>query len=243
MAVLPVSSIDSKTRNVSFGRKRNVENPVQNQEMSISTNKAGSMVTIPTALFIALATGAYNSNEAKAIEPEDAKTEVLAPQQSRSKIYEVPYSYDSKYVQMKKDVKLLDGRTVTMYYINHSPNNDNVSVSDVKLVPEGFKTLIVDGQECNFPYAILSLRYHRLSDDGSKDFVGAVVSHTESDKVGHDRTFYVEEMRLPDRLAEELLDLYFGDVKYKHVKGRKRIEVVDTPDILPTTTKKLRSYN
>lgn len=134
-----------------------------------------------------------------------------------------------------------NGKTYTMYYINPSKesNPENICVTEVYFVPEGFIVMnpYHESTDRNAPPRMIGLRYHDLGP--GKEFVGAVVDEKRYDNSAKTVYYYEMEIRLPENISDELMDLYKGRTRFT-IGSRgtiarmfKNLETTNSPSLLP----------
>ena len=203
MLISPVNNINNK-RNIYFSQKNNKKTE------SDDFYKSNDFVTIPTSLFIALATMSL-SPEARAEIGNDGinNTEVVESIQSQ-KVAVTPYKPNSVLVQYKKHFKL-ENQGYTMYYtdiMKNSRTNDNKVVTDIFFVKDGFKQISRGFEDLNTPVKFLKLVHHDMRKENHKDFWGAIVREKVCSMNGDNPREITSEIILPDEIAKDLINLF-----------------------------------
>lgn len=107
-----------------------------------------------------------------------------------------------------------DGIKYTMYYSNGSLFNpasrEENFVTDVIFVPSDYVL-----KEDKRPPWLTKLIYHDLGSD--KEFIGANIRYTKEvpdEYYGTQNAYFEKEIRLPNDIANEVMDLVLGDAKF-----------------------------
>lgn len=130
-----------------------------------------------------------------------------------------------------------NGVTYRMFWTNPSSYKKRDPAPDyvreIYFVPTNFSPKYKTVQE-EVPPRLIKIRLHEMSKDNA--FIGAIVEEKVTDQ-----NWYVFEIRLPDEVANLLMDLVKGRTKYKIVKsgtldkmfGGANMEYLKTPGLLP----------
>ncbi|MCM1339472.1 MAG: hypothetical protein NC191_07380 [Muribaculaceae bacterium] len=227
MAISAVSSINlnSRASKISFGNDTEGDKIRENAR----PKRASNFVKVPVIMMMTLSPSLLSSAGAAAENYQDEmnfpQTEQLyamaepAPQSSRTSSGNRVSSYvRPQYVQYEKAFSS-NGKSYNMYYVYSSKDirPNNTSVSGVYFVPKGYQPINPGGyyEDYNHPPRLAGVRLHQLGN--GRDFVGAVVSEEVCDKDGKNGKFIKYEIRLPDDIANGLMDLAEGKTKFKPV--------------------------
>ena len=227
MAIAPISGVKFNN-SVSFKSKGIDYLPKEDDNLQKSSQKANGMVTIPTALFIALATTALTpQTKANTIENDEAiaNTEMITQAPGVSKTLYAPDPENLEYAKRFA----ADGKNFTMYYINYfkSPSNPQKQVHEVQFVEDGFKEIKRGSRSCNTPWKLKEVIYHDLGDPDNKDFIGVFMTRRSCDENGQNSRFEYKEMRVPDNIGMDLIHLidnktfkcFIAQPRYGEVNG------------------------
>jgi hypothetical protein len=135
-------------------------------------------------------------------------------------------------VQYKKTFRL-EGKKYTMYFVERGKalHKDKNLVVDIYFIPDDYKYDDIFG-DVNIPPHMVEVVYHDLGDPDNKDFCSVVLSETICDKNGKNSKNIKREVIIPEDIANDIIDLYNGDTKYKLVGYLlKNIKEVKTTEI------------
>lgn len=195
------------------------------------------MAMNPSLLSSSVPTNHFPLEEATQIETlYNPETSEIAPNemlQSKQASFKHPQSKVIRpaVVLYQKDFKA-EGKNWTMYYTNErKAKSPTKHVLDIYLVPETYVQKKYLGEDTTRPPAIAKLVYHDLG--GDKDFVGALIKERIEQNDGS-LTIASREIRLPDEIADEIMDLLDGTTKFTfNPQLEKTFEVVKTAKMQP----------
>lgn len=123
----------------------------------------------------------------------------------------LPGALKEKYIQLKKGFKM-EGKNYTLYYINMNKGEKDRDkwVTDIFLVPEDYSLIRLYGENRNYPPLIRKFIYHDLGDPENKDYCTAVLRERRCDKDGKNSEFVDYEVRLPNEIANDIIELASG---------------------------------
>lgn len=189
------------------------------------------MAMNPSLLSSSVPTNHFPLEEATQIETlYNPETSEIAPNemlQSKQASFKHPQSKVIRpaVVLYQKDFKA-EGKNWTMYYTNEEKVKEPKFVSKIYLVPETYVQKKYLEEDTTRPPAIAKLVYHDLG--GDKDFVGALIKELKEENDGSLSTAS-REIRLPDEIANEIMDLLDGTTKFTfNPQLEKTFEVVKT---------------
>lgn len=122
-------------------------------------------------------------------------------------------SYVRPELQQYKKSFVVAGKKYTMYWVdrNKDLNPTSKGVSDIYIVPDNFKPISFGNKnDENFPPCIDKLILHDIP---GKEFLEAVLSEKSTAGDGS-ATFHTYGFRLPDDIANEIVDLACGDTSF-----------------------------
>lgn len=216
MTITPISvfSGNSKVSSTSFTSKRKSEGAngrVQDEQR----NNSRDLAKVPVIVMLAMTPSLLNSTTPANAVPLDSEniTEILAsiPTEEINTAEVAQYGKTnavSKYVDPayvhKKFRFTAENKNWTMYFVKPTSSKDDKKVSSIYLIPDGYKKVVNgDGEEIGYPQEIRKLIYHDIGEEN--EFIGAFT------REGKGNYWIEREMKLPDDIANELLDL----VSYK----------------------------
>lgn len=225
MAVLPISSVNTGKHTVNFqGRKRNIDNNIV-EEQTNQSKSAGKMVTVPVAVLMALATTSLNAKEPanQGFDRNIDQTELLAYTSPAEQVSQTDpsatadyYTYLNKLKKSGKVIKTMEvpgkRESYTMVFMRDAAYKGGTDCcSKVILLSHLYafdkKSLFDD------PPEVTALLYHNIGKE--QEYCGAIVECTR--KSDEDLAFIKREVRLPDEVANEIIDLIVGDAKYANL--------------------------
>lgn len=246
MAILPVSSV-SVTNNksaIQFGARKNKGSNVEQD--GYNSHKASGMVTIPTALFLALASSSFNAQsqnqynfdfdnseniELMAMNNPQAVRSSSARQVGRGDLPDIMKITGSKNIYQKDF--MMDGKKWTMYYHNANVERHLDKVTQIYFIPADFR-IVKDcyGFEVNYPPEMEAFIVHEANNQ--KDTFGAVkILEVTCNKDGSNRKRVVRELKLPDDISEELVQLYLGKTNFSLDDDlQEEFSIVKTPNLM-----------
>ena len=135
---------------------------------------------------------------------------LLGHSQAQSKQV-LPGALNEKYIQFKKGFKM-EGKNYTLYYINMNKGekDSDYLVTGIYLVPEDYSLIRLYGENRNYPPSIKKFIYHDLGDPENKDYCTAVLRERRCDKDGKNSEFVDYEVRLPNEIANDIIELASG---------------------------------
>ncbi len=170
------------------------------------------MMTLSPSLLNSAGAAAENYQDA-----DYPQTELLAmatpePQSTNRTTQRTSSYVRPEVVQYKKSFSS-NGTQYTMYWVNPTKNGDasNKYVKEVYFVPNGYQPKYQgSGEEC--PPQLDKIRLHEVPGQGA--FVGAIVREKKTNQ-----NWYKKEIKLPDAIANELMDLVEGKTRFKVIKN------------------------
>jgi len=250
MAIMAIGGIDSikKNPNLNFtGRNLEEGHEFKENYNSGSLKKVpvvALMVMTPSLLSAAVDQGAIPlkvSNDMEVYyEPEQntGETAVLTtafPETEEVEQYgqRLPDNINSKTIQYKKSFNY-QGKRYTMYYHDglKPVRSDKNTVSAIYFIPSDYNYIEKYGNAKNYPPSMKQLVYHDLG-DLNKDYVSIITTEEVCDRNGENSHFVKREIRLPDDIANDLIDLYNGKTSL-NVTQTLRNMVIETksPNLL-----------
>lgn len=251
MAIAPINGISVRQNynsTVNFTGRRQNEEGDDRQPLRRSTN---NMAAVPVVVLMAMTPGMLNGKQpvtvlpanemnitevlAQAPEIEEAENTYQITEADYAQYTDMPRALNSRYVQYKENFRM-NGKNYTMYFSNPARSLNRNLVTTIHFVPEDFE-LIKDAfdNELNSPPEMVQFRYHKVSDDMSRNFVGAVVKEKICNSDGQNVRFKTSEIRLPDEIANRILGLILGDMDLKASKGIVDSYVhVSSPNLMTT---------
>lgn len=218
MAIAPIMNAKVASGNVNFqGRKKKQEQDTVSQNPI--SNKASSMVTVPVAVLMALATTSLNANPANSKAPADSEIQTEMAVQSTSET-EAPQQKTQTTVKKNQNYyKALNfGTNLATYEIVNKPNSLKSGRRPFTMVFEEFRDNEV-GSVVLFPY-------DKKDDFDDEYYVCALVQHTPLEgnefygviAVGRDENGKVVkfELQVPKKVADEIYNLIQGTSPYKN---------------------------
>lgn len=175
--------------------------------------------------FVAMSSATLNSAEPVKVLPIDAEqlTEILATPNQEKEVSTINFHQaPSRLKEFLGDDRVLykksfvsDGIKYTMYYSNgtlFNPANRENFVTDVIFVPSDYDYVLNEDVK---PPWLTKLIYHDLGPD--KEFIGANIRYTKEvpdEYYGTQSAYHEKEIRLPDEIANEIIDMVAGDTKF-----------------------------
>lgn len=239
MAVLPISSVNTGKSTIKFqGTKKQIDNNMV-EEQTNQSKSAGKMVTVPVAVLMALATTSLNAKEPvnQGFDRNIDQTELLAYASPTEQAYQTDpsatadyYTYLNKLKKSGKVIKTMEvpgnRESYTMVFMRNAAYNGGTDCcSKVILLSHLYtskKSLFND------PPEVTALRYHNIGKE--QEYCGAIIECTRES--GDDLVFIKREVRLPDEVANEIIDLIVGDTKYANLTDIKFQKTTD-PKLTP----------
>lgn len=139
--------------------------------------------------------------------------EVQRTQQSGQKL---PPEFKSENIQYTKKFRM-EGKQYTLYYLDGAKTvrkNKNI-VTDIDFVPDDYSYIEKNGFPKNSPPSMRKFIYHDLGDPENKDYCSVIVNETRCDKNGNNSKFITREIRLPDEIANEIVNLFSGETQFR----------------------------
>lgn len=219
MAISPISNVSVKnsTKLVSFGMRNDEDDDNNSGEgYNFPRRVQNKMVTVPLATLIAMSpmvtnanepTGALNSNKIVELaetnkSPEvDEATYMMGVDQSSAMTPAQSYYFRAFKIISKYNAG--NGAYITF----HSLGNRNDQVFGIHFVPRN-----VNARSSFFVPKVTELVYHNIGKD--KEYCGVKTLRT-AERNGELYNI-VEEHRISDDAANEIIDLISGDSKYKN---------------------------
>lgn len=229
MTIAPIINAKVASGNVNF-QGRNKKQQQTSNEISPSSNKASSMVTVPVAVLMALATTSLNANPANSKAPAESEiqTELVAqstsqaeaPQQKtqtpykKNKNYEKDLNFSSNLITFdvinRKNTLKPDKRAFTLAFREFGEN----TVGSISVIPFDKKS----NQFMEDAYHVNALVVHKPLE--GYPFYGVIVSgYDENEKV----TKF--ELSIPKKVGDAIYNLVKGKSPYKN---RTQIEYITT---------------
>lgn len=252
MAITAISSVsvtNNRNNAIQFGARKNKgANDENSYDKGSKAHKASGMVTIPTALFLALASSSFNAQAQKQFNfdyDNSENIELLAMNNPQS-VSRVSSSQQTRRGDLPDIMKItgakniyqrdfmMDGKKWTMYYHNASSTRNPANmVTQIYFIPYDFR--IVKNRyniEANCPPEMEALIVHEA--DNMKDTFGAVrILEVTCNKDGSNRKRIVRELKLPDEISDELVNLYLGRGNFTLDKDlQEEFSIVKTPKLM-----------
>lgn len=140
-------------------------------------------------------------------------SEVQRTQQSGQKL---PPEFTSENIQYTKKFRM-EGKQYTLYYLDTEKKlrgKDNI-VTDIYMVPADYNYIRKNNYGSNNPPVMRKFIYHDLGDPENKDYCSALLLEEVCDKNGDNSKFIKREVRLPDEIANEIINLFSGETKFR----------------------------
>lgn len=231
MVVAPVSNVNLKSyrNNVHFGQRAEDDGQDRVQH---TPKKASNFVKVPVIVMMAMSPAMLNSissaqaqdNNYEGIELLAMASPSAAPQSTSSTYSSTRSSYVRPSITQYEKRFTTGGTTYTMYYVHPNkesyPNSKNVT--EIYFVPAGYTPMnpYRESSDRNIPPRMVGLKYHDLG--AGKEFVGVVVNERKYNKSANTVSYYEKEIKLPENISDELMDLY---------KGRTRFQIAEKGSI------------
>lgn len=259
MAITAISSVSvTNNRNnvIQFGARKNKDVNEENiQDKGSKSHKAGGMVTIPTALFLALASSSFNAqaqNQFNFDYDNSEKIELLAmnnpqpvsrvsssQQTRRGDLPDIMTVTGSKNIYQKDF--MMDGKKWTMYYHNASSTRNPANmVTQIYFIPADFR-IVKDRYnfEVNCPPEMEAFIVHESTNE-KETFGAAKIIEVTCNKDGSNRKRVIRELKLPDEISDELVNLYLGRGNFRLDEDlQEEFSIVNTPKLM---TPKVTSF-
>lgn len=159
--------------------------------------------------------------------PLDAEqlTEIIAAPRQEKEVSTINFHHaPSRLKEFLGDDRVLykksfvsDGIKYTMYYSNgtlfNPASREENFVTDVIFVPSDYDYVLKENVK---PPWLTKLIYHDLGPD--KEFIGANIRYTKEvpdEYYGTQNAYFEKEIRLPNDIANEVMDLTLGDTKFE----------------------------
>lgn len=143
-------------------------------------------------------------------------------------------------VQYKKSFKM-NGKNYTMYWVYSDKDikPESLGVSNIYLVPSDFKPINPLGyfNDNNCPPDVQKLILHDIP---GKEFLEAYVDEIKCDNNGQNRESHRYGVRLPDDIANEIIDLSAGDTKFSCSKQLSQFGSTTSEELTPLKIEKFR---
>ena len=134
---------------------------------------------------------------------------ILAHSQSKQVL---PGIFKEKYIQFKKTFNM-NGKQYTLFFLDSAKNvrEEKNIVTGIYLVPDDFSLIEHFGESMNYPPRLKEFIYHDLGDPENKNYCTAILHEQRCDKNGNNSEYVNYEVRLPDDIATEIINLASGD--------------------------------
>ncbi len=253
MAIAPINGINVRQNynsTINFAGRKRYEDCEDAQQ---KPRRASNLATVPVVVLMAMTPGMLNGKQPVTImpasdmnmtevfeqanldDPEALENTYQITQSDYAQNSNMPRALNPRYIQYKENFRI-NGKNYTMYFSNPARSLNKNLVTTIHFVPEDFE--LIKGpfdSELNSPPMMMQFRYHKVSDDINKNFVGAVVKEKICDSNGENIRFKTSEIRLPDEIANRILGLILGDMDLKASKGIIDSYVhVSTPNLMAT---------
>lgn len=139
--------------------------------------------------------------------------EVQRTQQSGQKL---PPEFTSENIQYTKKFRM-EGKQYTLYYLDTEKKlrgKDNI-VTSIYMVPSDYNHIRKNNYGSNNPPVMRKFIYHDLGDPENKDYCSALLLEKVCDKNGDNSKFIKREVRLPDEIANEIVNLFSGETQFR----------------------------
>lgn len=168
---------------------------------------------VPVIVFMAMTPSLLNGvNQAKVYAPE------LSYMTSPGEFTQVKEQYfKPEIIQYKQDFTM-NGKKWTMYWTDEvkKVRKDKNIINSIYFVPEDFKPIYSSSITIeNSPPSLFKLIYHNLGDLENKDFASVITNETICEEKGQNTQYVQREFRIPDEIANKLVDLLVGDTELK----------------------------
>ena len=228
MAITAVSGVTpDRSRYMTFtGKKKTQKNSYHPQQNIGST----AVKSVPIVLLLALNSTDLNSGTQAQymMYPQPLTTAVapiptnnistvdirnIRPDQPITPKQVLPGALNDKYVQYKRPFKM-DGKDYMLYYINLNKGEKDKDdlVTGIYLVPDDYSLIRLYGGNKNYPPSLKKFTYHDFGDPENKNYCTAVLHERRCDKDGKNSRFIDYEVRLPDDVATDIINLAGGDM-------------------------------
>lgn len=209
------------------GKKKTQKNVNYNQQNGLGST---ALKSAPIIVLLAMNPATLNSDIPNKYMPLNAQelTEVVAPiptnnistvdirnirpDQPITPKQVLPGALNDKYVQYKRPFKM-DGKDYMLYFINLNKGEKGKDdlVTDIFLVPDDYSLIRLYGENKNYPPSLKKFTYHDLGDPENKDYCTAVLHERRCDKDGKNSRFIDYEVRLPNDIANDIINLASGE--------------------------------
>lgn len=231
MAIAPINGVNvrqnyNSTVNFAGSRKNDDGNERQNY------TRTSKMATVPVVVLMAMTPGMMNGKQPITILPANDMniTEVLAqvPSIDMTKTYrttEAQFSnqsgidlsgYNPKDIQYKQYYTSNGKRWVMVWSdVGKDKFAKKNMVGSIDFVSEDYRQIKDEyGGDANNPPSLLKMVYHNLGDE-SKNFISVITRETVCDSNGENKKYVTKEYRIPDDVANKLIDLFVGDTEFE----------------------------
>lgn len=232
MAIAPINGVNVRQNynsTINFaGRKRNDDGEDSQQ----SPRRASNLATVPVVVLMAMTPGMLNGKQPVTIMPANDMnmTEVLAqtPSLNMEKTYMTnvtQYSkqngidlsgFDPAEIQYKQ-YYTVNGKKWVMVWSDAGKDKfaKKNMVASIDFVSEDYRQIKDEyGWNANNPPMLLKMIYHNLGDE-NKNFISVITRETVCDSNGKNKDYVTKEYRLPDDVANKLIDLFVGDTEFE----------------------------
>ncbi len=146
----------------------------------------------------------------------------IRPDQPITSKQVLPGIFRDENIQLKKSFKM-EGKNYMLYFLDPVKNvrKDKDIVASIYMVPDDYSYIEKYGESMNYPPGLQKFIYHDFGDPENKDYCTAVLHERRCDKDGENSRFVDLEVRLPEEVANDLIDLINDDtdlVASKNIK-------------------------
>lgn len=121
-------------------------------------------------------------------------------------------------IQFKKHFKM-EGKNYTLYYCDTEKRNraEKKLITDIYLIPETYEYKRDErGKTLNSPPLMTKFIYHDLGDPENKNYCSAILREKRGNDAQHIQD-YTREVRLPDKIATDIINLLSGETEFRIV--------------------------
>lgn len=240
MAITAVSGVTpDRSRYMTFtGKKKTQKNSYHPQQSSIGSTAVKSA---PIILLLALNSPDLNSGTQAQymMYPQPLTTAVapiptnnistvdirnIRPDQPITPKQVLPSIFKDENIQYKKTFKM-GGKSQTLYFMDiaRSIREEKNLVTHIFLIPDDFSLIGGEYNNKNYPPVLQKFIYHDFGDPENKDYCTAVLHERRCDKDGENSRFVDLEVRLPEEVANDLIDLINDDTDLVASKSIKEM--------------------
>ena len=229
MAIAPINGINVRQNynsTINFAGRKRYEDGDDAQQ---NPRRASNLATVPVVVLMAMTPGMLNGKQPVTVLPANEMnvTEVLAQTPEIKEAENTYYtsaaqfsnssydlsSFDPRDIQYKQYYKM-NGKNWVMVWndVGKSTNSKKNMVGGIFFVPETYRQIQNEmGIDINTPPMLLKMVYHNI---GDSSFMTVITRETTCDDEGNNRKRLTKEYRIPDDVANKLIDLFVGDTEF-----------------------------